>query len=87
MEVESIKKTQTVETLVIKNLGTRTRTLQASFTGRIQVMEERISVTEGKEKKMIMPVKENVKSKTLLGHLERAKAKNNSSRGRRKNPG
>lgn len=49
--MESVKKTQTAGTSVIKNLETRTGTLQASFTGRLQVMEERIAVIEGKEKK------------------------------------
>jgi hypothetical protein len=35
MEIEAIKKSQTKGILEIKNLGTQTRTTEASFTNRI----------------------------------------------------
>jgi len=42
MEIEAIKKTQSDRILVMKNLGNRTGTTDASITNRIKEMEDRI---------------------------------------------
>jgi predicted nucleic acid-binding Zn-ribbon protein len=45
-EVETIKKTQSETTLEIETLEKKYGTTDASFSNRIQKMEERISVAE-----------------------------------------
>ena len=46
MEIETLKKSQREKTLVIENLGKRSRIIDASITNRIQEIEERISGAE-----------------------------------------
>jgi len=46
VEIELIKKTQTVGNLEMKNLGTGKGTSEASLINRIQETEERMSSTE-----------------------------------------
>jgi hypothetical protein len=48
VEMESLKKTQTKVKLEMKNVGTQTKTSEASLTNRVQEMEERISRNECK---------------------------------------
>jgi predicted nucleic acid-binding Zn-ribbon protein len=43
MEVETIMKSQRETTLEIKNLGKKSRAIEASMTNRIQEIKERIS--------------------------------------------
>ena len=50
----------------MKNLGIQTGTTEASFTNRIQEMEERSSSVEDRLEETDTSVKENAKSKKLL---------------------
>jgi predicted nucleic acid-binding Zn-ribbon protein len=45
-EVDTIKKTQSEETLVIESLGKKSGNIDVSISNRIQEMEERISGAE-----------------------------------------
>ena len=61
--------------------------MEASFTNKIQEMEERISGIEEVIEKIDKLVKENVKFETFLAHLVNyEKTKPNNNRGRRRNP-
>lgn len=61
VEIESLEKTQTEETLEMKSLETATRTSEISFLNRIQNMGERISDTKDKMGKIDTLFKESIK--------------------------
>ena len=61
-----IKRTQTEGILGVKILRIQTGTTEASFTKRIQEMEERSSSVEDRIEEMDTSVKENAKSRKIL---------------------
>ena len=86
VEIEPIKKAHAEGNMEMNNLETQAEAPEASLTNRIQEMEEKISGMEDAVEEMDALVKENVRTKNL-GHCEKTKPKNNSNRGRRRNPG
>lgn len=66
VEIESIKNTQTLGNVEMKNLGTWTGTSEVSLTNKIQVMEDRFLGLEETIEEMDISIKENVKSKTHM---------------------
>ena len=73
MEMESIKKTQTVIVGIveIENIGNQTGITDASITNRIQEMEVRIWGVVDTVEETDTLVKENVKSKKFLTQTSR----------------
>jgi methyl-accepting chemotaxis protein len=63
IEIETTKKTQVEETLVMENLGRKIGTTITSINNRIQEMEERISDVKDTIDEIDTSVKENAKSK------------------------
>ena len=88
MEIETIKKSQKETTLVLENLGNRTRVIDGSISNRIEEMEDRISGAEGFIENMDTKIKENSKCKKDTnskhpgnpGHNEKIKPTDNRSR-------
>jgi hypothetical protein len=66
MEVETIKKLQSVTTLEIENLGKRKGAIDASITNRIQEIKERISGREDTIENIDKTFKENAKCKNII---------------------
>jgi hypothetical protein len=62
MEIETIKKSQKETTLVLENLGNRTRVIDGSISNRIEEIEERISGAEDTIENIDTTVKENAKT-------------------------
>lgn len=54
----------------MKILGIQTRTMEASFSNKIQAMEKRISGIEDMIEEMDILAKENVKSKKLTQNIQ-----------------
>jgi chromosome segregation ATPase len=65
-EVDTIKKTQSEATLEIETLGKKSGTVDASFSNRIQEMQERISGAEDSIENICTTIKENAKCKKIL---------------------
>jgi chromosome segregation ATPase len=65
-EVDTIKKTQSETTLEIEILGTKSGTIDASISNRIQEMEERISGAEDSIDNIGTTIKENAKCINVL---------------------
>ena len=65
-EIEAIKKTQTEIIMEMKNLEKQAGSVEASYSNRIQEMEERISGVEDSIDDIDTSVKENIKSKKVL---------------------
>jgi predicted nucleic acid-binding Zn-ribbon protein len=60
-EIETIKKSQRETTLQLENLGKRSGVIDASFTKRIQEIEERILGAEDTIENIDTTVRENAK--------------------------
>ena len=65
-EVDTVKKTQSEETMETEILGKKSGTIDASINNRIQEMEERISGAEDSIGNMDTAIKENAKCKKIL---------------------
>jgi hypothetical protein len=65
-EVDTIKKNQNEATLEIETLRTKSGTIDASISKRIQEMEERISGAEDSIENIGTTIKENAKCKKIL---------------------
>ena len=86
-KVDKIKKTQSKATLEIEILGKRSGVIDASFTNRIQEIEERISGAEDSRENIGTKIKENTKCKKdpnskhpgNPGHNEKTKPMDNRS--------
>ena len=88
MEIETIKKSQRETALELKNLGKRSRVIDASITNKIQEIEVRMSGAEDTIENIDTTVKENAKCKKdpnpkqpgNPGHNEKTKPKDNRYR-------
>ena len=69
MEVKTINESQTVATLVMKNLRKRSEATDASMTNRIQKIERRILGIEDTIKYIDTKVKENIQHKKFLTQI------------------
>jgi exonuclease VII small subunit len=65
-EVDTVKKTQSEETMETEILGKKSGTIDASISNRIKEMEEGISGTEDSIKNIGTTIKENGKCKKIL---------------------
>jgi chromosome segregation ATPase len=65
-EVDTIKKTQSEETVEKETLGKKSGTIDASISNRIQEIEERISSAEDSIENIRTTIKDNPKRKKIL---------------------
>jgi predicted nucleic acid-binding Zn-ribbon protein len=87
-EIDTIKKTQSEAMLEIETIGKKSGTIDASFSNRIQEMEERISEADDSIENICTTIKENTKHKNdpiskqpgNPGHNEKTKPTDNRSR-------